>query len=85
MRSLPAHENSRVRANGPDARRNAEHRRGGQRMQASAALDEREARRLGRDQPIAEAELLAELDAVGLLNQQRVGAGVDGEAVDLLR
>ena len=53
-------------------------------MQTSAALDEREARRLGRHEPIAEAELLAERDAVGLLDEQRVGPAVDREAVDLL-
>ena len=35
------------------------------------------ARRLRRDQPIAEAELLAEPDAFGFLHQQRIGAGVD--------
>ena len=52
-------------------------------MQPSAALDVGEARRLGRNEPIAEAELLAERDAVRLLNQQRVGAAVDREAVDL--
>ena len=68
---------------GSDARRDAEHRCGGQRVQPSAALDVREARRLGRDQAIAEADLLAERDAFGLLNQQRVGAAVDGVAVDL--
>ena len=32
---------------------------------------------------MAEADLLAERDAFGLLNQQRVGAAVDGVAVDL--
>ncbi len=48
------------------------------------SLDEREARRLGRDQPIAESELLAERDAFGLLNQQGVGSGIDDEAVELL-
>ncbi len=55
----------------------------GQRVKTAVALDEREARRLGRDQPVAEPELLAELDAVGLLDQQRVGSAVDGVAVDL--
>ena len=51
-------------------------------MQAAAALDVGEARRLGRDEPIAQAELLAERDRLGFLNQQRVGAAVDREAVD---
>ena len=36
------------------------------------------------DQAIAEPELLAERDAFRLLREQRVGAGVDREAVDLL-
>ena len=82
--ACPASENSRVRDERPDARRNAEHRRGRQRMQRAAAQDEGEPRRLGRHQAIAEAELLAELDAVRLLDEQRVGTGVDREAVDLL-
>ena len=42
MRSLPGHEKRRVRDERADARRNAEDRRGRQRMQAAAALDEGE-------------------------------------------
>ena len=55
----------------------------GSAMQPPAALDVGEARRLGRDEPIAEADLPAQRDRLGLLDQQRVGAAVDREAVDL--
>ena len=60
MRSLPGHENRRVRTNGPDAGRDARAPTPRKRMQRAAALNEREAGRRGRDQPIAEPELLAQ-------------------------
>src|SRR5262245_44501481 len=53
-------------------------------MEQSAALDVREARRNGGDEPIAEPELLAQRDALALLEDQRIGAAVDRETVDLL-
>src|SRR5581483_2266066 len=65
-------------------RGNAEDRRSRERVQRAAALDVGEARQLGRHQAIADPELLAQLDAVGFLNQQRVGTAVEDEAVDRL-
>src|SRR5262245_2441304 len=53
-------------------------------MQASAALNVCDAWRFGGDESIPEADFLAEGDRFGLLNEQRVRARVDGEAVDLL-
>jgi hypothetical protein len=52
-------------------------------VQPSAALDVGEARRLGRDQAIAEADLAAQRDRRRFLDEERVRAGVDGEAVHL--
>ena len=51
-------------------------------MQLSAALDVRKTRRLRRHESIAEAELFAQLDPVGFLNQERVRSAVDHEPVD---
>src|SRR5437899_6798172 len=52
-------------------------------MKTPAALDVRETRRLGGHETIAQAQFLAQTDGVRLLRQQRIGTGVDGEAVHL--
>src|SRR3954454_11293366 len=52
-------------------------------MQAAASLDERKAGEPGRHQARPESELLTELDALGLLNEQRIGPAVDVEPLDL--
>ena len=53
-------------------------------MQDAAALNERHPRQSGRNEPIAEAELAAQLDAIGLLDEQRVGPAIDRVPVNLL-
>ena len=65
-----------------DPGRNAEHRRGRQRIQLPASLDEGEPGRQRRHQSIAEPKFPAERDAVGFLNQQGIGPRVDDETVD---
>jgi len=65
-------------------RRDAEDRSRRQRVKASVPLDECEARQLGRRQQAAQAQLLAQFDAFGLLDEQCVGAAVDRVPVDLL-
>src|SRR5207244_12770825 len=67
----------------PDLRGDAHHRRCRKRVKPAATLDVRDARRLGRDQSIAETELLAERDPFMLLDDERVGTAVDREPVDL--
>jgi hypothetical protein len=61
----------------------AEHRRGGQWIQTSTALNVGDARRLGRHQPAAETELFAERNRRRLLNEQGVRSAVEREAADL--
>jgi len=51
-------------------------------VQLSAALDVRQTRRLRRDESIAEAELFAQFDSVGLLNEERIRSAVDHEPGD---
>ena len=84
MRALPA----QVKEASADERaklgRDAEDGSGRKRMQPSGALNERQAGRLGRHQSIAKAKLMAESDALGFLHEQRIGSGVDHEAVELL-
>ena len=46
-------------------------------MELAVAQHERGARKLGGEEPIAEAELVAQRHRGRLLNQQRVGPGVD--------
>ena len=52
-------------------------------MEDSVPENECKPGRLGRHQPFAESEVFAELDALGLLDQQRIRSGVDDEPVDL--
>ena len=65
--------------------RNTEDRRRRQRVQPAVRMDERRARGSRRHQPRAEAELLAEANRRGFGREHRVGAGVDGEALDVIR
>jgi hypothetical protein len=53
-------------------------------VQAALPLNVGDARPLRGDETILEAELFAQPDAFRFLYEQRVGASVDGEAVDLL-
>jgi hypothetical protein len=65
-----------------DASRDAEDRRRRQRIQAPAALNVGDPRRLGRHESAAETEFLTERDRRGLLNQQRIRSAVEREAAD---
>ena len=65
--------------------RNAEDRGRWQRVQPAVRMHERRAWGSGRHQPRAEAELFAESNRRRLGREHRVGAGVDGEAVDVIR
>ena len=56
---------------------------GGERVKTTVTLNKRKARQLGWDQQVAEPKFLAELDAFGLLNQQRVRSAINGVTVDL--
>jgi hypothetical protein len=48
-------------------------------MQAAISQDERRARRLRRNETIAETDLGAQGESSRLLHQKRVGSGVDDE------
>ncbi len=65
-------------------RRESENRRAGQRMQLAVAQDERGPRKLGREEPVAEAQLVAQRDGGRLLHEQRIRPGVDDELADAL-
>ena len=53
-------------------------------MQRAVAQDVRGPRQLGREQPVAEAELVAQRDGRRFLDEQRVGTGIDDELADPL-
>ena len=65
--------NSPVRRNGPSRVGMPSTELDGSAMQPSVALDVREARRFGRHEAIAEAELLAERDASGFCMSSESG------------
>ena len=53
-------------------------------MKLAVAQHECRARKLGRDEPIAKPELVAQRNGGGLLHEQRVGSRIDDELADAL-
>ena len=67
---------------GLQPRRESEDRRTRKRMQLAIAENERSTRKFGREEPIAEPELVAQRHGGRLLHEQRVGSRIDDELAD---
>ena len=74
-----------VRGEREEARRNAEHGRLRQGIERPGSEDVGRAGWERRDEPSAQAELVAQRDGCWLLHEQRIWTGVDREPIGVLR